>query len=89
MKTFLIAIVLVLITTSTICLYRAVRGPTMPDRILAINVVGLIAAIVLVIVSYVIESYFYLDVAMIYALLNFAVTVALSRFLESEGWSEK
>jgi multicomponent Na+:H+ antiporter subunit F len=89
MNTLLVVVVTLLIADSALCLYRAAKGPTMPDRIIAVNVVGAIATSVLVIISYVLDSKFYLDVAMIYALLNFTVTVAISRYLESEGWNEK
>ena len=89
MSYLLVGIATVLIMNGALCLYRAAKGPTMPDRILGINVVGTIAICVLVMISYAIDSYLYLDVAIIYALLNFTGTVAVCRFLESEGWSEK
>jgi multicomponent Na+:H+ antiporter subunit F len=89
MNILLVGVTTILIANSMLCLYRASRGPTMPDRILAINAVGSVAISVLILISYVLDSGLYLDVAMVYAILNFTGTVAVSRYLEIEGWSEK
>jgi multicomponent Na+:H+ antiporter subunit F len=89
MNDLLVAVVTILIADVALCLYRAARGPTMPDRLLGINVAGTITIVTLVIISYVLNSGLYLDVAMVYALLNFTGTAAISRYLENEGWTEK
>jgi multisubunit Na+/H+ antiporter MnhF subunit len=43
---------------------------------------------VVVLVTFIQAESFFLDVAIVYALLLFVVTVALSRYLEAEGWEE-
>lgn len=86
MSNFLLLVAVVLIINSFLCLYRAVKGPTIQDRILGINIIGTKTLTVLVLVSFSFRSKPYLDVAMVYALLNFIVTVAAARFLETEGW---
>ena len=88
MNILLTVIAIILIANTALCLYRIAKGPTIPDRMLGINVVGTVTVSVLVIISYIIDSYFYLDVAIIYTLLNFTVTVIISRYLENEGWSD-
>lgn len=65
------------------CLWRADRGPTLQDRILAVNVVGTKALIVLALLAYIAGHEFLLDVALVYGLLNFVVTIAASRFVET------
>ena len=76
---FLIAI------NSLLCFYRTLKGPTVQDRLLGINIIGTKAITLLVLISFILESDLYLDVAFIYALLNFVVVVAISRYLEIRG----
>ncbi|MDI7252213.1 MAG: monovalent cation/H+ antiporter complex subunit F, partial [Actinomycetota bacterium] len=71
-----------------ICLYRAAVGPTTQDRVLGVNIVGTKTLVVVVLVTYILAENYFLDVAIVYALLLFVVTVALSRYLEAEGWKE-
>ena len=58
----------------------------MQDRVLSINIVATKTLSVLVLVAFIFKSTFYLDVAIIYALLNFIITVTVSRYLEAEKW---
>lgn len=89
MKSYLLGVALVIAFNAFLCLYRAVLGPTVQDRLLAVNVVGTKTLIVVVLVTYIFNESYFLDVAMVYALLNMVVTVALSRYLETEGWKGK
>jgi len=65
------------------CLWRADAGPTLQDRILAVNVVGTKTLIVLALLARIAGHDFLLDVALVYGLLNFVVTIAASRFVET------
>ncbi|WP_435067104.1 cation:proton antiporter [Haloplanus sp. C73] len=66
-------------------LYRVVRGPTTQDRIVAINVVGTNTVIVIALLSVAFGEYGYLDVALVYALLNFVMSIAVSKFTVEWG----
>jgi multicomponent Na+:H+ antiporter subunit F len=59
------------------------------DRLLGMNIVSTKTLTVLVLVAFIFKSSFYLDIAIVYALLNFIITAATSRYLETEGWSRK
>lgn len=83
MTTFFLTVGLLLVANAFICLYRAARGPTVPDRILAINIVGTKTLVVLVLVAYIFGQPMYLDIALVYGLLNFIVTVAAARYMET------
>lgn len=85
MTTFFLVASLIIVANAFICLYRAVKGPTLPDRILAVNVVGTKTLVVLVLIAYVFGQSMYLDTAFIYGLLLFVVTVAIARYLETGG----
>ncbi|SDZ81067.1 multicomponent Na+:H+ antiporter subunit F [Haloplanus vescus] len=72
-------------TFAVVLLYRVVRGPTTQDRIVAINVVGTNTVIVIALVSVAFGEYGYLDVALVYALLNFVMSIAVSKFTVEWG----
>lgn len=66
-------------------LYRVVQGPTNQDRIVAINVVGTNTVIVIALVSIALGEFGYLDVALVYTLLNFVMSIAVSKFTVEWG----
>ena len=88
MNNFLTAAALVIAVNAILCLYRAEVGPTTQDRLLGVNIVGTKTLVVVVILAYIFGESFFLDVAIVYALLLFLVTIATSRYLETEGWKE-
>ena len=63
-------------------LVRAVRGPRFTDRIIAVNVVGTLVVAELAILAVRLREDFLVDVALVYALLNF-LTVVVSRLVLS------
>ena len=66
-----------------LALIRAVKGPTVYDRVLAVNVFGTKTVILLALLGYIGNRSGFLDIAVLYALVNFLGTVALLRFVES------
>jgi multicomponent Na+:H+ antiporter subunit F len=75
------AIALVLMTFA--CVWRAEVGPTVQDRVLAVNVAGTKTLVVLAILARIAGHTFLLDAAIVYGLLNFVITIAVTRFIES------
>lgn len=88
MDNFLTVIAVIISINAVLCLYRAAVGPTTQDRLLGVNIVGTKTLVVVVLVTYIFAESFFLDVAIVYALLLFVVTIATSRYLETEGWKE-
>lgn len=72
-----------LLLNAALCLWRTFTGPTVVDRILATNVVGTKALVVLVLLGLAFERSLLLDVALVYGLLNFGITIAATRFIET------
>lgn len=86
MSDFLLAVAAAVMVNAFVCLYQGVRGPTIQDRLISINIVNTKTLVVLVLIFFAIGSpAIYMDVAIVYALLNFVVTVAVSRYLEAGG----
>jgi multicomponent Na+:H+ antiporter subunit F len=77
------AAALVVVTLAT--LVRAVVGPTTPDRIIAVNVVGTTAVVVIALIAVGLGEPAFLDVALVYALLNFLLSIGLAKFAVARG----
>ena len=60
------------------------RGPTLPDRVISIDLIGILIVCVLVVVAGDSGQQAFLDVAMVIALISFVGTVAYARYLERE-----
>ena len=65
-----------------LCLLRMLKGPTAPDRAVAVDTVATITTALLVLLGSIFGRYVYLDVALVYAVLTFIGSVAIARFLE-------
>jgi len=65
------------------CLWRGLTGPTLPDRILAANVIGTKTMVALVLLGLARGQGVWLDVALVYGLLSFTITLVASRLLET------
>ena len=65
--------------------YRAVKGPTTQDRVLAVNVLGTNTVVVLALLAEGLGEPSLLDIALVYALLNFLMAVAISKFTVERG----
>lgn len=63
---------------------RLVRGPTLPDRVISIDLIGILIVCVLVVVAGELGQQAFLDVAMVIALISFVGTVAYASYLERE-----
>ena len=65
-----------------LCLLRMLKGPTAPDRAVAVDTMATITTALLVLLAFIFERRVYLDVALVYAVLTFIGSVAIARFLE-------
>jgi|TARA_B100001123_G_C14695851_1_gene783202 multicomponent Na+:H+ antiporter subunit F len=73
-----------IILAIVIVLFRAIKGPKVYDRILAVNVIGTKTVILIALVGFIYERPHFLDIAIVYALINFIATFAILKF-GSEG----
>jgi len=63
-------------------LWRFFVGPSAPDRVIAFDVLTVLAVIGIILVALVEGRNIYLDVALVYALLSFLGVIAVARYLE-------
>lgn len=80
--TILIICMMLLSVSITIALIRVMRGPTLPDRILALDSVSFSIIAIVALVSIMLDSRAYLDTILLIGILAFVSTIALCRFLE-------
>ncbi len=61
------------------CLIKAIRGPRIADRIIAVNMMGTTVVIIICILAFVMNEGYLTDVAMIYTMLSFLAVVLLTK----------
>jgi len=69
-----------LLVTTALALARAVLGPTVFDRVLAANTVGTVAVLLLAVMGFLTGRPDFLDLAIVYGLLNVVGTIAVLKF---------
>ena len=78
---FAVATFAILVTIS-LALARAFMGPTVYDRILAVNMVGTKTVLLIAVFAVLSKRTDMLDIALTYALINFIGVVAVLKFVE-------
>ena len=79
LRSFLTFALCLMMVVVFVCLVRALKGPRITDRVLALNMIGSLVTMMICILSYLLEEAFLIDVAILYALLNMLVVVVLTR----------
>ena len=65
-----------------VALIRVVRGPTLPDRVVAVDLIGISSVCLMVVAAAANRQSSFLDTAVVIALLGFLGTVAYARYVE-------
>lgn len=76
------AAALAILVTMALALARALLGPTVYDRILAVNLFGTKTVLIIAVLAFMKDRLDILDVALAYALINFIGIIAVLRFFE-------
>ncbi len=85
-QTFFLATSLVILLAVLLSLYRVIKGPTIIDRIIGVNVIGTKTIAVILLTGFLFERVeFFIDIAFVYALINFIGTLTLSKYFERKG----
>lgn len=78
----LIRLINILLFCSLFVLYRVMRGPSAADRIVAVEILGILIIGMLALIGLHEDMDFFLDIALIWALLSFVAALAFSKILE-------
>lgn len=71
-----------IVLAAVLVLYRAIKGPRIYDRVLAVNVIGTKTVVLLALIGFIYERPHFLDIALVYALINFIATIAFLKYTE-------
>ena len=73
-----------LIAAMALALARAFAGPTVYDRILAVNHIGTQTVLLIAVFGFITERPDFLDISLLYALINFIATIAVLRYVKRD-----
>ena len=76
----------VLMLASVLCLYRIARGPTAPDRTVAIDILGTLVVGFCCLMAFWTGKEYYMSIAIAWALISFIGTLALAKYLEGRSY---
>lgn len=77
------SICLVLVILSMIgLLYRVWKGPSVPDRLIALDAIGVMLISAIALLSILFDTPFYIDAILLIAIMSFIGTVSFSKFIE-------
>lgn len=77
----LIALTLFMVSIA-ILLYRVIAGPTLPDRAIALDTIGVNLISAIAIISIMLQTKAFLEAILILGILSFIGTIAFSKFIE-------
>ncbi|MBD3271020.1 MAG: multiple resistance and pH regulation protein F [Elusimicrobia bacterium] len=78
----------IIILTSFLCLWRIAAGPTGADRIVALDILGIMIIGLCALLTIATSRSWYIDIGIAWALQSFISTLALSKYLEGRGFDE-
>ena len=79
----LIAATLAILVVMIMAISRVILGPTLYDRILAVNLFGTKTVLLISLLGFVMGRPEFLDIAIVYALINFISVIAILRYSDS------
>lgn len=81
-------LIIILIGLTFLCLLRAARGPTLADRMVAIDILGILVVGICALLAVRMKREFLIDIALAWVFLSFIGTIALAKYLERKSFDE-
>jgi multicomponent Na+:H+ antiporter subunit F len=79
----LIAATIAILVVMTMAIIRAIMGPTLYDRVLAVNMFGTKTVLLIALLGFMMGRPEFLDIAIVYALINFISVIGVLRYSHS------
>jgi len=79
------AVTFALVITMALALLRAILGPSLYDRVLAMNMFGTKTVLLLAVIAFIFGRPDFLDLALAYALINFIGVLAVLEFFRDRA----
>jgi multicomponent Na+:H+ antiporter subunit F len=77
-----VAALTMLAIAAAVTFIRVIKGPTLADRVIAVDLIGVLMVCLLVVTASATAQQAFLDVAIVVALISFVGTVAYARYIE-------
>lgn len=89
-QTLFTAVLIILAIMIVLCLIRAVLGPSVSDRIVAVNMMGTLVMVVIAVLALKQNEGYLADICMIYAMISFLAVIVLTKvflgiYMERKG----
>jgi len=88
MSDWLSILLYIQIGLSAVCLYRIIAGPTIPDRMVGIDIFGILVVGICAIIAIQTEKSFILDIGIAWIILSFIGTLTLAKYLSGKKLNE-
>ncbi|MFO8055220.1 MAG: monovalent cation/H+ antiporter complex subunit F [Bacteroidales bacterium] len=70
------------------CLYRIIRGPTVADRMVGIDILGVLVVGICAILAILTDRMFLIDIGITWVILSFIGTLTLAKYLSGKKLNE-
>ncbi len=74
-----IAVLVILAILILLCLVRAIIGPRIADRIVAVNMMGTMVTVIIAILALLLDEGYLADICIIYAMISFLAVIVLTK----------
>ena len=88
MSDWLSILLYIQIGLSAVCPYRIIAGPTIPDRMVGIDIFGILVVGICAIIAIQTERSFILDIGIAWIILSFIGTLTLAKYLSGKKLNE-
>jgi multicomponent Na+:H+ antiporter subunit F len=88
MSDYLNILLYIQIALCSVCLYRIIKGPTIPDRMVGVDIFGILVVGICAIISIQTERSFILDIGIAWIILSFIGTLTLAKYLTGKKLNE-
>lgn len=78
-RTVLVGALIFLALMVVLCLIRAVKGPSIADRIVAVNMMGTMVMVMIAILAFLLKEGYLVDICLIYAMISFLAVIVLTK----------
>ena len=77
-------LIVAFVTSATVSFYRLLKGPTIPDRMLALDIITYTLVVIIAVVALILDSPYLIVISFTLALWFFIGSLYVARYLEGE-----
>jgi len=78
-------LIVTLVLGAFFCLYRILRGPSIPDRVIAVDIMAVIFTCITALMALRLKLAYLLDISIALAVISFMATLALAKYLSGRS----